>query len=233
MASYTPSYRRDISGDFKNPGSLNSSSSGGFGRAASMTDMSATFNEFREQAPNYDGIVGDGMVFRSQERRAMDTARSTIHQQGIAAKAEVEAAEIRAKYAEEAADTRAGAAGQGAFMSGAGKVLGAALPLLISSDRNCKENITPIANALETLRALKPVSYNYKEEFSSNFERRHNGFIAQDYKEVLPDATYYDESMDLLCIDTGDLISLLVRGIQQLESRVARLEAQNALAGVK
>jgi len=49
----------------------------------------------------------------------------------------------------------------------------------------------------------------------------------------MPDATYYDEELDKMCIDTGDLISLLVRAIQQLETRVVRMEAANALAGVK
>ena len=61
----------------------------------------------------------------------------------------------------------------------------------------------------------------------------HHGFIAQDYVQVMPDATYYDEELDKMCIDTGDLISLLVRAIQQLETRVVRMEAANALAGVK
>ena len=61
----------------------------------------------------------------------------------------------------------------------------------------------------------------------------HHGFIAQDYQQVMPDATYYDESTGKLCIDTVDLIGLLVRGIQQLEARVTRLEAEKALAGVE
>ena len=64
-------------------------------------------------------------------------------------------------------------------------------------------------------------------------ERMHHGFIAQEYEKVMPDATYYDGEYEKLCIDTVDLIALLVRGIQQLETRVARMEAANALAGVK
>ena len=39
-------------------------------------------------------------------------------------------------------------------------------------------------------------------------ERMHHGFIAQEYKEVMPDATYYDEEYEKLCIDTNDLIGL-------------------------
>ena len=101
------------------------------------------------------------------------------------------------------------------------------------SDETTKDNVKAIDDALETLRNLKPVTFNYKEEWSTSPERLHHGFIAQQYKEVLPDATYYDEEYGKHCIDTGDLISLLVRAIQQLETRVARMEAKNALAGVK
>ena len=96
-----------------------------------------------------------------------------------------------------------------------------------------KHTVERIDDALATLRNLKPVSFYYKEEFSMNSERQHYGFIAQDYAKVMPDATYYDEELGKMCIDTGELIGLLVRSVQQLETRVARMEASNALAGVK
>jgi hypothetical protein len=57
----------------------------------------------------------------------------------------------------------------------------------------------------------------------------HHGFIAQEYQKVMPDATYYDETIGKLCIDTVDLIGLLVRANQQLETRITRIEAKQAL----
>jgi hypothetical protein len=60
----------------------------------------------------------------------------------------------------------------------------------------------------------------------------HHGFIAQEYQKVMPDATYYDETIGKLCIDTGDLIALLVRANQQLETRLTYLEAKQALQAV-
>ena len=99
------------------------------------------------------------------------------------------------------------------------------------SDETTKNNVERIENALATLRDLKPVTFYYNEEYSSSPERLHHGFIAQDYIKVMPDATYYDESTKKLTIDTGDLIALLVRAIQQLEGRVTHLEAVNALTG--
>ena len=115
-------------------------------------------------------------------------------------------------------------------MSALGGIASAAIGL---SDETTKHTIDRIDDALEVLRSLKPVTFYYKEEFSMLPERMHYGFIAQDYAQVMPDATYYDEELSKMCIDTSELISLLVRSVQQLETRVARMEAANALAGVK
>ena len=83
------------------------------------------------------------------------------------------------------------------------------------------------------MRKLRPVTFYYNEEYSAEPERQHHGFIAQEYKNVLPAATYFDESRQKLTIDTTELIALLVSSVQQLEQRVSHMEALNALAGVK
>ena len=48
----------------------------------------------------------------------------------------------------------------------------------------------------------------------------------------MPDATYYDENIGKLTIDPVELIGLLVRANQELETRITRLEAKQALAAV-
>jgi hypothetical protein len=48
-----------------------------------------------------------------------------------------------------------------------------------TSDRRLKENIEPIKNALEKVALLKPVTYNWKADGSSD-----DGFIAQDIKDI-------------------------------------------------
>ena len=147
------------------------------------------------------------------------------------AMAQVKSAEMIADAQVKAAKAQASAASEGNLMGGIGSIIGAGISLF--SDRDTKENIERIDDALSTLRQLKPVSFNYIPEFSTSPERLHYGFIAQDYKEVMPDATYYDESTKKLCIDPVELIGLLVRSIQQLETRVQYLEATKALAEVK
>ena len=124
---------------------------------------------------------------------------------------------------------KANAAKTNSWISAGANLLGAA----IISDETTKNTIKKIEDGLTQLRGLQPVTYYYNEEYSSSPERLHHGFIAQEYQKVMPDATYFDESTGKLCIDTAELIALLVRGIQQLETRVTRMEAAHALIGAK
>ena len=142
----------------------------------------------------------------------------------------VEAAKIRGQARADAARSK----GQASLFGGAMKGLfSIGTGMLMASDESIKNNIESIDDALSVLRGLKPVSFYYNEEYSCNPERQHYGFIAQEYAKVMPDATYYDEELGKLAIDTGELIGLLVRSVQQLETKVTRLEAANALVGVK
>ena len=206
-------------------------SSGGFGSAAGMVDVAGAFQAQRRNAPKFDELYATGIANRSNERSGIMEAKAAIIGQGMAANAAVESAELLADAQVKAAKAQASAAGQSATMSGIGSIIGAGLSLF--SDRDTKDNIERIEDALTQLRQLKPVTFNYKPEYSTSPERLHYGFIAQEYKEVMPDATYFDESVQKYCIDPVELIGLLVRSVQQLEERVQYLEATKALAEVK
>ena len=206
-------------------------SSGGFGSAAGMVDVAGAFQAQRRNAPKFDELYATGIANRSNERSGIMEAKAAIIGQGMAANAAVESAELLADAQVKAAKAQASAAGQSATMSGLGSIIGAGISLF--SDRDTKDNIERIEDALTQLRQLKPVTFNYKPEYSTSPERLHYGFIAQEYKEVMPDATYFDESVQKYCIDPVELIGLLVRSVQQLEERVQYLEATKALAEVK
>ena len=206
-------------------------SSGGFGSAAGMVDVAGAFQAQRRNAPKFDELYATGIANRSNERSGIMEAKAAIIGQGMAADAAVESAELLADAQVKAAKSQASAAGQSATMSGLGSLIGAGISLF--SDRDTKDNIERIEDALTQLRQLKPVTFNYKPEYSTSPERLHYGFIAQEYKEVMPDATYFDESVQKYCIDPVELIGLLVRSVQQLEERVQYLEATKALAEVK
>ena len=186
----------------------------GAGSAASAVSVGDIFNGIRQSSPKFGDIADTGMQVASAEKQAQ-----------IEAKATVEAADIGL----EGQKAAAAAQEKSAMIGGIASIAGAAFGL---SDESTKHTVDTIDDALETLRNLRPVTFYYKEEFSSSPERMHHGFIAQEFQQVVPDATYYDESIGKLCIDTTDLIGLLVRANQQLETRLTRLEAKQALAAV-
>ncbi len=188
------------------------------GSAAGAVSTGDTFSSIRATSPKYDQIAGDAMATRSAEKQAAMQAEAAVVGDAIQAKATVKAAK-----------ENAAAQGKSDMFGAIGGIASAAIGL---SDETTKHTVDTIDDALETLRNLRPVTFFYKEEYSSSPERMHHGFIAQEFQEVVPDATYYDESIGKLCIDTTDLIGLLVRANQQLETRLTRLEAKQALAAV-
>lgn len=204
---------------------------GGYAGAAGNAQLGEIFNELSRKSPDYAGMAANSLAAQGALERADMDIRSRLHQAGIAGKYGIEAAKIQDEAAEKAAAKQKSGATAGGIFSAIGAVAGAALPLL--SDETTKTQIEPIENALEILRNLKPVSFHYNEDYSCTPERLHYGFIAQEYAKVMPDATYYDESINKLAIDRGELIGLLVRAIQQLEGRITRMEAKQALEEVK
>jgi hypothetical protein len=91
-----------------------------------------------------------------------------------------------------------------------------------ASDIKTKHTVEPIENASTKLSNLKPVSFYYTPEYTAEPDRLHHGFVAQEYKEVMPDATY--DLKGTLAIDTNDLIGLLVKGHQELQEKIVQLE---------
>jgi len=189
--------------------------------------LAAAWESVRSNSPDYLGIEGTGLATRAAEKNAGILGEASLLSSQITADGQVEAAKLQAEAEEKAAAEQA----RGSMMGKAFGLIGSIGGALIS-DESTKNSIQPLENALETLRNLKPVTFYYNEEYSSSPERLHHGFIAQDYAKVLPDATYYDESLGKMCIDTAELIAILVRSVQQLEARVTYMEATKALQGV-
>ena len=200
--------------------------------AAGAVDVGNTFISMRDKAPKYDQLSNIAMQTQSAEKMAAMQAESNVMGQGLAAFGQTKGSALQAEGAIKAAEVQAEAYKQSATMGAIGKIAGAALGMFsFTSDETTKDAITPIETALEKLRELKPVTFYYKPEYGDP-TRMHHGFVAQEFKRVLPDATYLDEKTGKLCIDPMDVIGLLVRGNQELQARVSRLEAKAALAAV-
>ena len=220
---FTPSYGQRS--DFSPPGLKSPSYTFG-GEAAGLVSLADTLSA-ASAGTRPDELITAAQEMRRAERDAVADATASTFANAYGAFKGIESAE---DY-RDMMNKQAGATKQAGIFSALGTVAGAALPFVLS-DETTKHTIERIDDALALLRQLKPVSFYYKEEYSTSPERMHYGFIAQDYKDVMPDATYYDESIGKLCIDTGELIGLLVRANQQLETRIARLEAKEALTAV-
>ena len=203
---------------------------GGYAGAMSNAQLGQIFNELSRKSPDYAAMSANSLAGQGAFERANMDIISNLHQRGIIGDKQNEAKEIVADARTSAAGDVKRNAGLGTVLNIAGQAAGLAIGL---SDETTKTQLEPIENALEILRNLKPVSFHYNEDYSCTPERLHYGFIAQDYAKVMPDATYYDESINKLAIDRGELIGLLVRAIQQLEGRITRMEAKQVLEEVK
>ena len=196
------------------------------GSAADAVSVGSIFAGLRQNSPDYDQIANTAQQLRADEKMTNMAAEGQMAAAGINAKATIAAAEAQA----EAMKAQAKAAKKGGMMSAIGGIASAGLSLF--SDEDTKHTIDRLEEGCAVLRELKPVTFFYKEEYSASPERMHYGFIAQEYQKVMPDATYRDKLTDKLCIDTTELIALLVKANQELESRVRMLEVKNALVSV-
>jgi hypothetical protein len=90
---------------------------------------------------------------------------------------------------------------------------------LANSDARIKTDVRTIEGALETLAKLRPVAFRYTAEHRAKHpsiaDRDYNNFIAQEYREVFPDAVKEDGE-GLLSVDTYDVQPYLVRAVQEL-----------------
>jgi hypothetical protein len=101
-----------------------------------------------------------------------------------------------------------------------------------SSDYRLKENIAPMTGALDTIQALKPVTYTWKADGSNG-----QGFIAHELQAVVPDcvvgekdAIDKDGNPKYQGIDTSFLVATLTAAIQELKAIVdAQAERITAL----
>ena len=193
--------------------------------AGSGGKVADIYSSIAANAPRADEGAVLALAERSKQKQGVMAADEAVYSQEKLLDAQLEAKKLQIKAAEQAKQKEASS-------NMFGKVLSTGIGIATAfSDATMKHDIEPLEDALTTLRNLKPVTFYYNEEYSSSPERLHHGFVAQEYKEVLPDATYYDESIGKLAIDTGDLIAILVSAVQTLESRVTRMEAENALKG--
>lgn len=102
-----------------------------------------------------------------------------------------------------------------------------------SSDSRLKENVEPIANALDKVKSLTGVMFDWKDEYLQQrggvddyFVTKHDtGLIAQDVERVLPEIVK-DRPDGFKGIQYDKLAGLLVEAIKELSDRLDKLEGR-------
>ena len=95
-----------------------------------------------------------------------------------------------------------------------------------TSDIKLKENIEVIPDALDKVKQLKGITFNYKKD-----GKRSTGLIAQDLEKVLPEAIYETIDADIngdpedkhLAIRYGNTVGLLVEAIKEQQEQIETL----------
>ncbi|MBE0644180.1 MAG: tail fiber domain-containing protein [Bacteroidetes bacterium] len=105
-----------------------------------------------------------------------------------------------------------------------------------NSDRRIKTNVQTVEGARETIMKLRPVQFNYTEEWKqrnpSIENRPYYNVIAQEYQEVFPDDVQgsgeFLDGEELLQVDTYSSSIVLIKAVQELieENRSIRKESR-------
>ncbi|CAM7335788.1 tail fiber domain-containing protein [Citrobacter portucalensis] len=98
-----------------------------------------------------------------------------------------------------------------------------------TSDKRLKSNFEEIENAVDKVEKLTGYVYDKKSdlvETEYSFEVREAGIIAQDLKEVLPEAVSSFGEDEILGVNPAAVNALLVNAIKELSARVKELEAK-------
>ena len=89
------------------------------------------------------------------------------------------------------------------------------------SDKRYKENILPLTQSLDNLSQLTGYSYTRSD---LNSDKKHIGLIAQEVKEVFPQAVSYDDNQGLYSVNYGCLIAPVIQAIKELKETVNALQ---------
>jgi hypothetical protein len=96
-----------------------------------------------------------------------------------------------------------------------------------SSDERLKENIVPIQNALDKVKSLTGVEFDWKPEHKDahGYEGHDTGVIAQQVQQVIPSAVRTNET-GFLAVRYEKLIGLLIEGMKEQQAQINELKAK-------
>jgi len=101
------------------------------------------------------------------------------------------------------------------------------------SDIRLKRNIENITSSLDRILQLRPVSFQYNENYlalypdEKNLDKVHKGFIAQEVQKIFPEMVNKDPGNEYLDLDVSNLQVYLVRAIQEQQKQIEDFKTEN------
>ena len=91
------------------------------------------------------------------------------------------------------------------------------------SDERLKDNIETLTYGLSDILKLRPVSYNWKNDKAN--QGTQFGFIAQEVKEVMPNAIKeFGDDIKYLGLEKDAIYAALINAIKELNDKITQLE---------
>ena len=104
-----------------------------------------------------------------------------------------------------------------------------------ASDSRLKKNVVDLSKGLDVIKSLRPISFNWIDGFCDEEKETLYGFIAQEIEKIDKNlvekfgsgtVTIGEQVIDdVVRVKEKSIIPLLVKSIQELEAKVAVLEA--------
>jgi hypothetical protein len=97
---------------------------------------------------------------------------------------------------------------------------------LPSSDINLKENIKPIENAIDKVKKLNGVEFDFKNSNDYGYLKRHQiGLIAQEVEKVIPEVVS-ENNNGYLGVSYQHLTGLLIEAIKDQQNQIEELKSE-------
>ena len=90
------------------------------------------------------------------------------------------------------------------------------------SSNRYKKDVQPLGMGLETVEALRPVSFRWKESGEPDF-----GLIAEEVAEVEPFLAVYNRDGEIDGVKYNRLSMVLINAVKELKKQIDDLRAQN------
>ncbi len=94
------------------------------------------------------------------------------------------------------------------------------------SDRSYKKNIQPLQNGLEKVMALRGYYYHWNSKLANASTDKQLGFISQEVREVVPEATSLSDDGSTVFMNYDAMIPVLVEAVKEQQQQIEELKEQ-------